>query len=49
MKVEYLVTIELKDSFCKTKKSFLNFLQSDSDISQTGKKLLILTNITKWK
>ncbi|MGK3129534.1 hypothetical protein ACCW76_10080 [Pantoea sp. C8B4] len=38
MKVEYLVTIELKNSFCKTKKSFLNFLQSDSDISLSGKK-----------
>lgn len=42
MKVEYLVTIELKDSFCKTKKSFLNFLQSDSDISLTGKKVTYL-------
>ncbi|PPE62068.1 hypothetical protein F157LOC_00903 [Pectobacterium brasiliense] len=38
MIVEYLVTIELKGSFCKTKKSFLNFLQSDSDIALTGKK-----------
>lgn len=42
MKVEYLVTIELKDSFCKTKKSFLNFLQSDSGISLTGKKVTYL-------
>lgn len=42
MRVEYLVTIELKDSFCKTKKSFLNFLQSDSDIILTGKKVTYL-------
>ncbi|PDO81588.1 HEPN domain-containing protein [Kosakonia sacchari] len=42
MRVEYLVTIELKDSFCKTKKSFLNFLQSDSDIILTGKKVSYL-------
>lgn len=39
MKVEYLVTIESKDAFCKTKKSFLNFIQSDSDIILSGKKL----------
>ncbi|EQA1698644.1 hypothetical protein QEV74_RS19310 [Enterobacter hormaechei] len=36
------MTIELKDSFCKTKKSFLNFLQSDSDIILTGKKVTYL-------
>lgn len=42
MRVEYLVTIELKDSFCKTKKSFLNFLQSDSDIILTSKKVTYL-------
>ncbi|QGY27435.1 HEPN domain-containing protein [Pantoea cypripedii] len=44
MKVEYLVTIELKNSFCKTKKSFLNFLQSDSDISLSGKKAKYIGN-----
>ncbi|MEP8678776.1 hypothetical protein ABKW05_20595 [Enterobacter roggenkampii] len=36
------MTIELKDSFCKTKKSFLNFLQSDSDIILTSKKVTYL-------
>ncbi|AFE57665.1 hypothetical protein Q7S_07105 [Rahnella aquatilis HX2] len=39
MKVEYLVIIEIKNSFCKTKKSFLNFIQSDSEITIDGKKI----------
>ncbi|EHN8793529.1 MULTISPECIES: HEPN domain-containing protein [Enterobacter] len=33
MKVEYLVTIEIKDSFCRTKKSFINFIQSNADLA----------------
>lgn len=45
MKVEYLVTIETKDAFCKTKKSFLNFIQSDSDITLSGKKLTYKNNV----
>ncbi|SQI29160.1 Uncharacterised protein [Serratia plymuthica] len=39
MRVEYLVTIEITNSFCKTKKSFLNFIQSDSEINIVGKKI----------
>ncbi|TLU63964.1 hypothetical protein FFB58_19935 [Enterobacter sp. MF024] len=39
MKVEYLVTIEIKDSFCKTKKAFINFIQSNSEIILTKEKV----------
>lgn len=39
MRVEYLVTIEITNAFCKTKKSFLNFIQSDSEIHISGGKI----------
>ncbi|MCU6668336.1 HEPN domain-containing protein [Enterobacteriaceae bacterium H4N4] len=44
MKVEYLVTIEIKDSFCKTKKAFINFIQSNADILLIKEKVTYKNN-----
>ncbi|PRD14004.1 HEPN domain-containing protein [Pantoea coffeiphila] len=39
MKIEFLVLINNDNSFCNSKKSFIDFLQIDSQISISGKKL----------
>lgn len=39
MKVEYLIIIDAKKSFCRDKKSFKNFLQSDADLSVDENKI----------
>ncbi|MCS4274453.1 MULTISPECIES: HEPN domain-containing protein [Raoultella] len=39
MKIELLILIKNDDSFCNTKKAFVDFLKLDSLISITGKKL----------
>ncbi|MBL5903075.1 HEPN domain-containing protein [Serratia fonticola] len=44
MKLEFLVLIKNDDSFCNSKKAFIDFLKVDSSISITGQKLTFKKN-----